>query len=86
LSSSLSSYLLCGIHTPRSDTTIPFSQTKLYSPHELSKREDECVLEYEDVNPEIANAVSGDLDCHQKPSNLRLVSEVSAIRIFSNKY
>jgi hypothetical protein len=72
----------------RSDTTQPFSQTKLLNSIllELSKSKEECVLEYEDVNPEIGDAVSSDLDCRREASNLRSVFEVSAIRIFPNKY
>ncbi|KAN0080681.1 hypothetical protein V8E54_003885 [Elaphomyces granulatus] len=57
----------------RSDTTQPFSQTKLLNSIllELSKSKEECVLEYEDVNPEIGDAVSSDLDCRREASNLR---------------
>ena len=66
----------------------PFSQSKLVNSilFELSQSKEECVLEYEAVNSETADAVASDLDCRRETSNFRLVFEVSAIRIFSNKY
>jgi hypothetical protein len=52
-----------------SDTTLPFSQIKLLNSIllELSKSKEVCVLEYEDVNPETADAVSSGLDSAEKP-------------------